>query len=68
MAERYLLFVMQERSTYKHEGERSREKVHAHFWKEEVSTNAITGHYSFDFAQQVHYCSSPLQTDTFYLL
>ena len=32
------------------------------------ATNAITAHYSFDFAQQVHYPSNPLQPGPIYFL
>ena len=65
---------------YKNEVERSRKNVHAHFGQDGVfvpptpngviapATNHITVHYSFDFAQQVHYPSNPLQPGPIYFL
>ena len=79
-AEEHLLLVTQERSAYKQEVEQSRRHVKAHFTQEGVfvsppphgmiapASNAITVHYSFDFAQQVHYPSNPLQPGPIYFL
>ena len=79
-AEEHLTLVTQERSMYKNEVERSRKDVHVHFGQEGVfvpptpngviapATNPITVHYSFDFAQQVHYPSNPLQPGPIYFL
>ena len=60
--------------------DRSREEVHAHFQKGGVfipppphsiiapERNPITVHYAFDFAQQVHYPSNPMQPGLIYFL
>ena len=65
---------------YKKEVKRSRKDVHAHFGQDGVfvpptpngviapATNHITVHYSFDFAQQVHYPSNPLLPGPIYFL
>ena len=65
---------------YRYELEQSREQVRHHFLEGEVfvpppphrmvapASNAISAHYSFDFAQQVHYPSNPLQPGPIYFL
>ena len=78
--EDHLLLVTQERSIYQLELEECREKVRSHFMEGGVfvpptpngmiapASNAIPAHYSFDFAQQVHYPSNPLQPGPIYFL
>ena len=65
---------------YKLEIDRSREEVHTHFNQGGVfvpppphsiiapASNSITVHYAFDFAQQVHYPSNPMQPGPIYFL
>ena len=75
-----MLLVTQERSIYKHELEECKSLVQGHFTAGGVfvpppphgmiapASNAISAHYSFDFAQQVHYPSNPLQPGPIYFL
>ena len=79
-AEEHLLLVTQERSLYKEALDESKRQTQAHFLLEGKFTpppphamiapasNNITVHYSFDFAQQVHYPSNPLQPGPIYFL
>ena len=79
-AEEHLLLVTQERSVYRQELDESRRQTQAHFLLEgkfvppppnvmiAPASNNITAHYSFDFAQQVHYPSNPLQPGPIYFL
>ena len=79
-AEDHLLLVTQERSVYKEVLDESRRQVLAHFlqegeftpppphWMIGPASNNIMAHYSFDFAQQVHYPSNPLQPGPIYSL
>ena len=79
-AEQHLLLVTQERSLYKEALDESRRQTQAHFLLEgrfapppprsmiAPATNNIMVHYSFDFAQQVHYPSNPLQPGPIYFL
>ena len=79
-AEEHLLLVTQERSLYKEVLDESKRQTQAHFLLEGKFTpppphamivpasNNITVHYSFDFAQQVHYPSNPLQPGPIYFL
>ena len=79
-AEEHLVLVTQERSVYKEAVDESRRQVQGHFVREGVfvpppphgmiapASNAIFAHYSFDFAQQVHYPSNPLQPGPIYFL
>ena len=79
-AEEHLFLVTQERSVYRHELEVSRQQAQAHFLFEgkfvpppphamiAPASNAISVHYSFDFAQQVHYPSNLLQPGLIYFL
>ena len=72
-AEDHLLLVTQERSLYKSEVEESRRQVQAYFQEDGCfappplhsslppTSSGIMVHYAFDFAQQVHYPSNPLQ-------
>ena len=72
--------MTQERSVYQHELEEVKRQVHQHFVEGGVfvpppphgmiapASNAISAHYSFDFAQQVHYPSNPLQPGPIYFL
>ena len=74
------MLVTQERSVYKGELDKSRQEVQSHFCQEGVfvppppngmiapASNSIQVHYSFDFAQQVHYPSNPLQPGPIYFL
>ena len=72
-AEEHLLLVTQERSSYRGAVEESKRQARAAFKAPDGSfappplncnikpaSNAISAHYSFDFAQQVHYPSNPL--------
>ena len=71
--------MTRERSVYQHELEQSKEQVRHHFSEGGVfvpppphrmvapASNAISAHY-FDFAQQVHYPSKPLQPGPIYFL
>ena len=79
-AEEHLLLVTQERSLYKHELDECKSLVQGHFTAGGVfvpppprgmiapASNTISAHYSFDFAQQVHYPSNPLQPGPIYFL
>ena len=79
-AEQHLLLVTQERSLYKEALDKSKRQTQAHFLSEGKFTpppphamiapasNDILVHYSFDFAQQVHYPSNPLQPGPIYFL
>ena len=80
-AEEHLLLVTQERSSYRTAVEESKRQARATFKAPDGSfappsvncnikpaSNAITMHYSFDFAQQVHYPSNPLQPGPIYFL
>ena len=79
-AEQHLQLVTQERSLYRHELDECKRQVHHHFSEVGVfvpppphgmvapASNAISAHYSFDFAQQVHYPSNPLQPGPIYFL
>ena len=74
------MFVTQERSVYRNVLDESRRQVQAHFLLEggfvpppphamiAPASNNIAAHYSFDFAQQVHYPSNPLQPGPIYFL
>ena len=65
---------------YRQDIEQSRQEVQHHFVQGGVfvppppngmiapASNAISAHYSFDFAQQVHYPSNPLQPGPIYFL
>ena len=73
-AEEHLLLVTQERSVYREALDESRRQAQAHFLLEgkfapppphgmiPPASNNIMAHYSFDFAQQVHYPSNPAQS------
>ena len=77
-AEDHLTLVTQERSLYREALDESRRQTQAHFLLEGKFTpppphgmiapasNNIMVHYSFDFAQQVHYPSNPLQPGPIY--
>ena len=79
-AEQHLLLVTQERSIYKGKLELCKREVQGHFVVGGVfvpppphgmiapASNSISAHYSFDFAQQVHYPSNPLQPGPIYFL
>ena len=79
-AEEHLLLVTQERSVYRQALDESRQQAQAHFLSQgkfspppphamiAPASNNITTHYSFDFAQQVHYPSNPLQPGPIYFL
>ena len=79
-AEDHLLLVIQECSLYKGEVEESRRQVQAYFQEDgsfappplhsslPPASSDITVHYAFDFAQQVHYPSNPLQPGPIYFL
>ena len=72
--------MTQERSVYQHELEEAKRQVHQHFVEGGVfvpppphgmiapASNAISAHYSFYFAQRVHYHSNPLQPGPIYFL
>ena len=75
------MLVTQEYSTYKNAIDKSRSQVHELFTTADSRflppplkcnmppvSNPITVHYSFDFAQQVHYPSDPLQPGPIYFL
>ena len=76
-AEEHLLLVTQERSVYKANWTRA-QQAQAQFLLEgrfvpphamiAPASNDILAHYSFDFAQQVHYPSNPLQPGPIYFL
>ncbi len=77
-AEDHLTLVTQERSLYREALDESRRQTQAHFLLEgkftplsphgmiATASNNIMVHYSFDFAQQVHYPSNPLQPGLFF--
>ena len=77
-AEDHLTLVTQEQSLYREALDESRRHMQAHFLLEGKCTpppphgmiapasNNIMVHYSFDFAQQVHYPSNPLQPGPIY--
>ena len=79
-AEQHLFLVTKECSLYKSVLEESRQQVPAQFLLERrfvplsphtiiaPASNNIMAHYSFDFAQQVHYPSNPLQPGPIYFL
>ena len=63
--------AMCERSFYRMAVKSSRDAVHDHFTEDGVLTlpsgsGPNTVHYSFDFAQQVHYPDNPLQPGPMY--
>ena len=72
--------MTQERSFYRGELEESKRQIMSHFVEGGVfvppppramivpASNFIMAHYSFDFAQQVHYPSNPLQPGPIYFL
>ena len=72
--------MTQEQSVYQHELEEAKRQVHQYFVEGGVfvpppphgmiapASNAISAQYSFDFAQQVHYPSNPLQPGPIYFL
>ena len=75
------MLVTQERSTYKNAIDKSKSQVHELFTTADSrflppplncnmppASNPITVHYLFDFAQQVHYPSDPLQPGPIYFL
>ena len=69
----HLRVVRMERAHYKSVCDECKESIRAHFVVDgqftppapsshtPANTNDITVHYSFDYAQQVHYLSDPLQ-------
>ena len=79
-AEEHLLRVQKERSYYWSLVNDSKKDVHDYFQHQgsfqpprpnstlPPCSSAITVHYSFDFAQQVHYPSNPLQPGPIYFL
>ena len=79
-AEKHLLTVQKERTYYRSLVKDCKEDVHDYFQNQgsfqppqpnstlPPSSSAITVHYSFDFAQQVHYPSNPLQPGPVYFL
>ena len=79
-AEEHLLLVTQERSVYREALDESRRQAQAHFLLEgkfapppshvmiPPASNNVMAHYSFDFVQQVHYPSNPLQPGPIYFL
>ena len=79
-AEDHLLLVTQERSIYREALEESRRQTQAQFLLEgkfvpppphsmiAPASNNIMVHYLFNFAQQVHYPSNPLQPGPIYFL
>ncbi len=80
IAESHLLAVSKERSHFRTVVKDSKDSVKSHFTNHDVFTppsplccipplaNDITVHYSFDFAQHVHYPSNPQQPGPIYLL
>ena len=79
-AESHLLAVTKERSYFRTVVKQSKDAVKAHFTIDGSFSppppqshilplaNSITVHYSFDFAQQVHYPSDPMQPGPIYFL
>ena len=80
VAEKHLLAVTKERSHFRCVVKSSKETVLKHFTSNNTFdppapnsclpplSNDITVHYSFDFAQQVHYPSNPLQPGPIYFM
>ena len=72
----HLRIVKLERSKYKAVCEECKQSVQAHFGHRislphseiPANSNEISVHYSFDYAQQVHYPSDPLQPGPIYFL
>jgi hypothetical protein len=76
----HLRVVKMERAQYKAVCEECKESIRAHFvtngeftplppWsRTPCNSNNIKAHYSFDYAQQVHYPSDPLQPGPIYFL
>ena len=79
-AEEHLRIVQVERSYYKTTCDDCQDKVHTHFTVDgklqlpalssnlAPNSNDISVHYSFDYAQQVHFPSHPLQPGPIYFL
>ena len=70
--EQHLVVVHQERSLYNnmvHDSKKvAEERNISNLEKHEPCSNEFTMHYSFDYAQQVHYPSDPLQPGPMYFL
>ncbi len=76
----HLRVVKMERAYYKSVCKECKESIHAHFVEDgefvpplpasciPCNSNTIKVHYSFDYAQQVHYPSDPLQPGPIYFL